>query len=916
MSEMFLRIVNMSISAGWLVLAVLVLRFVLKKAPRWVHVLLWGIVAVRLICPFSIESALSLIPSPETIRPEIMMDRTPEISTGIASLDRVVNPVISTTFAPEPVASANPLQILIPVAANFWLLGVTVMLAYTVISYLLLRRKLRMAVILRDHIFQCETVRSPFVLGVVKPRIYLPYALDGQDLAHVVAHEQAHIARKDHWWKPLGFALLTVYWFNPLMWIAYFLLCRDIELACDEKVIAKLGNEQRADYTQALVSCSVNRFHIAACPLAFGEVAVKERVKSIMNYRKPAFWVIVLAVILCVILAVSMLTDPVQENTPAVILSALEPDDVQWAQITVWNKPAGDHIMMDREQIRELVSILGSLEAKDFTEKNGMHDVSVMVNCGEREILMHVAGEYVTFSFDADTAELLGNTSWSIRSESMNGFLDGIVGRGSLFNVIGWVGFDASDIDTAEATHPEFPGVVFRWTEGEITANGETLIQGMPIWNACFADLTGDGKPEVCATVSFGSGMIDTHVVVYDYANRQEYTLWDRGHFDYSLRIEDGVLLCEQYSYPGGMPFDRTGFLCEGALILADAGGGEGKRLIINSADVKEYIVSIEDRAVTEQLPTDEAIEVFYEDGQYAYSFASIRSHLVMVTYYDGSTEDIRTALEKGRAEIRDLDRFGIHYYTEPKVIPMEPTQTNLRGLVAGYLFVPINGAAYRYALAEPNPAGVTVDRLLDICTEEMPIESVVWEVYSLKEYPDMTKLLIVSGTNSDWLCEYAPAAQAEEGALQAVKEGGYVVEEDGRLTSGREALEAFYQATQKGTPAFIRVAHYLTLNPDRTAPDTYEAYKQDYPALYIHELSYDGEVFVLRTEEDVRVYEYLMKFTVSGTPSATAGKHETIDRYVLTHDNTHTWDQIWNSLFSSVAGVAIDHYTVCTDYN
>ena len=310
MSELFLKFVNMSISASWLVLAVLVLRFALKKAPKWVNVLLWGIVAVRLICPFSIESALSLIPSVETVSPEIMMDWTPEISTGIGSVDRVVNPIITATFAPEPIASANPLQILIPVSANFWLLGIIVMLLYTTISYWRLRRKVREAVILRDNIYQSENVSSPFVLGIIKPRIYLSYNMEETDLSHVVAHEQAHIRRRDHWWKPVGFLLLTVYWFNPLMWLAYVLLCRDIELACDEKVIKEMGNEQRADYSQALVSCSVNRRAIAACPLAFGEVGVKKRVKSVLNYRKPAFWLVVLAVVVCIVVAVCFLTNP------------------------------------------------------------------------------------------------------------------------------------------------------------------------------------------------------------------------------------------------------------------------------------------------------------------------------------------------------------------------------------------------------------------------------------------------------------------------------------------------------------------------------------------------------------------------------------------------------------------------------
>ncbi len=311
MSEIFLKIVNMSISASWLVLAVLLLRLVLKKAPKWVSVLLWGFVAVRLICPFSFESVLSLIPSAQTVSPGIMMDWTPGISTGIAPLDQVVNPIISASFTPNPAASANPLQILIPVLGNVWLLGIVAMLAYTGASYLLLWRRVATAVLLKENIFQSENVDSPFVLGIIKPRIYLPFRMDGQNLEHVIAHEESHIRRKDHWWKPFGFLLLAVHWFNPLMWVGYILLCRDIELACDEKVIKEMDNEAKADYTQALVACSVNRRSIAACPLAFGEVGVKARVRSIMNYRKPAFWLTILALVICTVVAVCFLTDPV-----------------------------------------------------------------------------------------------------------------------------------------------------------------------------------------------------------------------------------------------------------------------------------------------------------------------------------------------------------------------------------------------------------------------------------------------------------------------------------------------------------------------------------------------------------------------------------------------------------------------------
>ena len=311
MSELFLKIVNMSISASWVVIAVLTLRFCLKKAPKWVNVLLWGIVAARMVFPFSIESVLSLIPSAETISPTIMMEQTPSVQTGVPALNHVINPVISGSFTPARGANANPLQIWIPILTGIWLFGVAALFLYSAASYWRLRRKVCEAVILRGNIYQSENVCSPFVLGIIKPKIYLPYHMDSREMDHVIAHEQTHIRRKDHWWKPLGFLLLTIHWFNPLMWLSYVLLCRDIELACDEKVIGKMGNAQRADYTQALVACSVDRRLIAACPLAFGEIGVKERVKSVMNYKKPAFWIVLASVIVCAVIAVCFLTNPI-----------------------------------------------------------------------------------------------------------------------------------------------------------------------------------------------------------------------------------------------------------------------------------------------------------------------------------------------------------------------------------------------------------------------------------------------------------------------------------------------------------------------------------------------------------------------------------------------------------------------------
>ncbi|MGM9606783.1 MAG: M56 family metallopeptidase [Oscillospiraceae bacterium] len=310
MEALFLKLVNLSITASWLVLAVLVLRLIFRKAPRWIFCLLWGLVALRLVCPVSLESTLSLIPSAETIPANIVTEAAPVIDSGIPVLDQAVNPVISTSLAPAPLASANPLQIVTFIASRVWLAGLAALLLYSAVSFLLLKRRMRAATLLRDNIRQSDRTDSPFVLGFFRPVIYLPYSVSGGDLEYVLAHERAHIRRGDHWWKPLGFLILAVYWFNPLMWLAYVLFCRDIELACDEKVIADMEQDDRRAYSTALLNCSIRRRSLAASPLAFGEVGVKDRVKSVMNYKKPAFWIILVALLACAAAAVCFLTVP------------------------------------------------------------------------------------------------------------------------------------------------------------------------------------------------------------------------------------------------------------------------------------------------------------------------------------------------------------------------------------------------------------------------------------------------------------------------------------------------------------------------------------------------------------------------------------------------------------------------------
>ena len=549
MNELFLKIINMSISASWLILAVLILRLVLKKAPKWVNVLLWGIVAVRLICPLSFESALSLIPSSETIPLDIEMAAKPTIDSGVPAINSVVNPVLSSFAPPQHVlTSANPLQIWIPILNIIWLIGVGALLLYTAVSYWRLCRKVDTAVRYKGNIFQSENVSSPFVLGIIKPRIYLPFNMNGQDLEHVVAHEQAHIRRKDHWWKPLGFLLLTIHWFNPLMWLAYVLLCRDIELACDEKVIKELGNEQRADYMQALVACSVNRRMIAACPLAFGEVGVKERVKSVMNYKKPAFWVIIIAVIICVGVAACFLTNPKQDRyTLRIVVPAGSQEEFVYTEEEV-------------STVRNSIKIWSG---------DGLGDTEVLLFPVNKTAETGYTATYLThgmsveFDAEKDTWFKIGVNMQNPTNEDIIVYVEvenvevRIVDE--INSVIEWFDYletpDEMKWDgSLEISLTEFPDVTFRWTYGEMLAvkgsKSTSLYTGMPIWNAYFCDLTGDGLPELCSSISWGSGMIDNRVIIYDYANGVSYELSDRGYFDFTLRQIGRASCRERVSSP------------------------------------------------------------------------------------------------------------------------------------------------------------------------------------------------------------------------------------------------------------------------------------------------------------------------------------------------------------------------------
>lgn len=462
MDDVFLKLVNLSISASWLILAVLVLRVVLKKAPKWVMPLLWGVVALRLVCLFSIESALSLIPSAETIPSEIVTETREPVLYEQATLDIVTNPTLPSAAEVPVGVSRQQAQVDFNIYSVLWLAGMAALLVHALVSAGKLKRKLATAILLRDNIYESEFVDSPFVFGVVKPNIYLPMHMDEGTAAHVIAHERAHLARRDHWWKVLGYLVLALHWFNPLVWVAYILFCRDIELACDEKVVKGLDGAARADYSQALLSCAALGRAVAACPLAFGEGNIKTRVKSALHYKKPAFWVAAAAVLAVVIVAVCFLTNP-KSDIDAETLLGTSRGEITRISVKMGEASSGEEYRMSTEEIKTVLSLL------DAAEYERLGSASAMQECYARLYFESAAGERELM---LSQGEVLANPIKGNQKAQLYGLRSGGT---VLKNYVKWC------VDRNDPTVPE-----------DIAQQVERLICGMPLGNYLFGELVYD----------------------------------------------------------------------------------------------------------------------------------------------------------------------------------------------------------------------------------------------------------------------------------------------------------------------------------------------------------------------------------------------------------------------------------------
>ncbi len=433
MYALFPRILNMSLAAGVLVLAVLLLRLALRRAPKWLRCLLWALVAVRLLCPWSPQSSLSafsLLPVQTTAQGDLEYFRyngRTEKPLLEFELPRVVSPPDSGSVTTDaPTVTMHTSSRYLPPLETVWLAGMSVMLLYGVVSYLLLRRRVRLAVPLSGRLRLCEEIDSPFILGVFRPRIYLPAGLSDAAYQAVVAHETAHLARGDHFWKPLGFLLLTVHWFNPLLWLAWALLCRDIELACDERVVHDMEKPARADYSEALLACSTGRRLVRVCPLAFGEGGVKGRVKAVLNYKKPAFWLVLAAVLVCIAAGVFLLTNPMRKQagdpsgrTPYQWTSTVTAAAVKTCELS------GGYTLTE-EEVALLVEKLNAVPEGAVRIGRGIPSNAVLDVTTGPGYRLRFAGGIIELDFDDQkaAAALYDPGVWEIHDEELYAFLE------------------------------------------------------------------------------------------------------------------------------------------------------------------------------------------------------------------------------------------------------------------------------------------------------------------------------------------------------------------------------------------------------------------------------------------------------------------------------------------------------------
>ena len=702
MTEIFLYIVNMSITATILAVVVLFLRLLLKKAPKWISVFLWGLVALRLICPFAVESPFSLMPKTDWVVQEplteenFFLDSVPDTIPAFDSSS--FGSDVTVQYSYYPLENSN-IEIHRGISISFilsciWAAGMAALLLHTVISTIRLRKSIGAAIRIQDNVWESSAVESPFVLGMIRPRIYVPRGMSEEKLAYVIAHEQAHIRRNDHWWKPLGFLLLTIHWFNPVLWLAYILLCRDIEMACDERVIKEYDDVQRADYSEALLDCSVKRKMITACPLAFGEVSVKERIKSVLHYKKPAFWIVVLAVIACVVAAVCFLTNP---NAGRDYICRIVDDSFHKVAVySTLTEPfiddeLRDELLLDvaRDNYKSFKEPL-SLEIQNTTYMlyNGKDTAVYTVKVNDSEDFTSICLAYIQ---PRGNKEPLGQVKidGNENAEQLQYIESNISGEKLSYEILKqhqeeiWAYRTAAINDTVDevfrkwgeriaavgvnAEHNCVDVYVYDFDEGDIGRFQKALghLSYVLIQKDDAIEMIPDDKKQLTL-----EDVIELSAKGYDLT-------WEDFYEFKSIETGSGLYIRvyeidETFSLwiGGGSPIGTPMYIYLTANDL-------DTRIDIRDGGVEEFVENMSTKQASKEIEniifhsdrggSAQALEGFYSDEKYDYYFPTIRNYVTIVYYKDGTEQTVKDALAEGKITITDLDRFNIRYCREPK---------------------------------------------------------------------------------------------------------------------------------------------------------------------------------------------------------------------------------------------------------
>ena len=914
MEAIFLKLVNLSITAGWLVLAIMLLRLVFRRIPKWIYCVLWGFVAIRLICPVSLESALSLIPSAEPLPADIIYTARPQVNTGIAFLNSTVNPILEESLAPVPLTSANPTQIWSLILAVIWIAGCAGMFLYALISYILLRRRVATATLMKDseegsstytvspsRILQSENVSSPFVFGLIRPRIYLPYNVDDDSLQYIIAHEKAHISRLDHWWKFLGFLLLAVYWFNPLMWAAYILLCRDIEAACDEKVINGMEKEDRQAYSTALLNSSMSISHrrIAACPLAFGEVSVKSRIKNVMNYRKPVFWIIVAASVGCAVLAVCFLTNPKTKGSADTGSLTGTPGQTL--------KTSNIFDAMDRleEEITFSDEVYGHI-ADDWAKWNEK-------DSWERALSSSISGHWNgAFETWEEAQSLTGVTLWNPFEEA--GWLSKMNAYGADIEHFGLLEHCRFTSYADQENNMTFADISAGYASGTTR-----VIYTVYLCPIVFNENNYDSNSKV-RHIQYNRGNETYYCVAatrkgdkYDAVDLIFYKNDQRKIFIYLTSYEGTEELARVFDKVSG----ELGMSLTYDFLFNEY---QGDTVTVTLAGINDS---------TGELIAGTPTPGPGMDGIPGTDANSDTDYFIDVIPGTDTGSDTDFFISTGGDDVT-VSSLTLGYIPDG---PMKPYDTTETGELGGYYFIPIDGKIYRYRLGSGYTDSVTKSGLIFEFINKHLDEYYSYSIYSVAEYPD-NRVLYASwkssyGHTDSILLTYWPAESSADGDLEKAVSDGFVVMDNGSAAYNRDKWTEFLEKTAAGEPATVRLGYYYTLDRERCSPEYYEAVKDDFPVIYMNELVYDGAQYTISplhingdgyivyeepgVDSPASTWKYLMHFT--GEPSSDTALFSQYDRYVLTNDDTATWEAIEHGLYSSVAGAGIPHREVYNEY-